>query len=65
MKKSTWVALIATVVCVYGVLVPALFVEPGVFQQWIAPFVFCTVGSVALILGVKNELLTPALSRKK
>jgi hypothetical protein len=58
MKTKSIIWGIVTLVVLWFILFPALFMEAGIYRQWIAPGIFCIIGMITLCVWIKNELLT-------
>ena len=58
MKKQSIIFGAITCIVLWFVLFPALFMEKGIYQQWIAPGIFCAIALVTMYVWTKNELLT-------
>lgn len=57
MKTKSIIWGIVTIVLLWFILFPALFMEAGIYRQWIAPGIFCTIGSITLYVWTKKEII--------
>jgi hypothetical protein len=48
MKTKSIIWGIVTVLVLWFILFPTLFMEAGIYRQWIAPGVFCITGIITL-----------------